>query len=314
MIIWGHGRRRATVGVSWPGRGDAIRERSAQSARSPSCGTRNAPAGVAVPGRPLVDRWIKLRELAHPTPRLSIGGCDESHRHVELARTRISAVPSRPRGVVVPRLERAATVVANTVRGAPVRPAPLHTTAAALGLMALLVLHVGAAGTAGAASMTARALVVSDQARRYLRLAYGALPTEFMGCMIGQVRGPVVFVQRIAPADVDPAQSTRTHVVPRETCEEAGWKGTVGMIHSHPGAERCFYFFPGTEVPSSDAESFARQPYPVDAIMCGDSIVWISRDKVQRQLLLVTASTRATPNRRPGNRVHTGSLLSAQGE
>src|SRR2546430_17712500 len=30
MIIWGHGRRRATVGVSWPGRGDAIRERSAQ--------------------------------------------------------------------------------------------------------------------------------------------------------------------------------------------------------------------------------------------------------------------------------------------
>ncbi len=194
------------------------------------------------------------------------------------------------------------------------RTAPLHATAAALGLMALLVLHVGAAGTAGAASMTARALVVSDQARRYLRLAYGALPTEFMGCMIGQVRGPVVFVQRIAPADVDPAQSTRTHVVPRETCEEAGWKGTVGMIHSHPGGDRCFYYFPGTQVPSSDAESFARQPYPVDAIMCGDSIVWISRDKVQRQLMLVTASTRATPNRRPGNRVHTGSLLSAQGE
>jgi len=25
------------------------------------------------------------------------------------------------------------------------------------------------------------------------------LATEFMGCMIGQVRGPVVFVQRIAP-------------------------------------------------------------------------------------------------------------------
>src|SRR2546425_9550584 len=40
----------------------SIRERSAQSARSPSCATRNAPAGVAVPGRPLVDRWIKLRE------------------------------------------------------------------------------------------------------------------------------------------------------------------------------------------------------------------------------------------------------------
>src|SRR3989454_1085202 len=242
MIIWGHGRRRATVGVSWPGRGDAIRERSAQSARSPSCATRNAPAGVAVPGRPPVDRWIKLRELAHPTPRLSIGGCDEIHRHVELARTRISAVPSRPRGVVVPRLERAATVVANTVRG------------------------------------------------------------------------PVVFVQRIAPADVDPAQSTQTHVVPRETCEEAGWKGTVGMIHSHPGGDRCFYYFPGTQVPSSDAESFARQPYPVDAIMCGDSIVWISRDKTQRQVRLAAGPIPMAADQRPGNRVHTGSLLAARGE
>jgi len=47
--------------------------------------------------------------------------------------------------------------------------------------------------------MTARALVVSDQARRYLTLAYGSRATEFMGCMIGQVHGPVVFVQRIAP-------------------------------------------------------------------------------------------------------------------
>src|SRR2546429_7610953 len=190
MIIWGHGRRRATVGVSWPGRGDAIRERSAQSARSPSCATRNAPAGVAVPGRPLVDRWIKLRELAHPTPRLSIGGCDESHRHVELARTRISAVPSRPRGVVVPRLERAATVVANTVRGAPVRPAPLHTTAAALGLMALLVLHVGAAGTAGAVGMTAGARYVAGQMRRLIRPVYGAHFTTLLRCIIGPGGGP----------------------------------------------------------------------------------------------------------------------------
>jgi len=39
--------------------------------------------------------------------------------------------------------------------------------------------------------------------------------------MIGQVRGPVVFVQRIAPADVEfPFHSTRTHVLPRQTCEE----------------------------------------------------------------------------------------------
>ena len=188
-----------------------------------------------------------------------------------------------------------------------------ETAAAAVGLAALLMLHLGAAG-GGATSMRARALIVSDQARRYLTLAYGSLPTEFMGCMIGQVRGPVVFVQRVAPADVDPAQSTRTHVLPRQTCEQAGWKGPVGIIHSHPGGARCFYYFPGTQVPSSDAASFARQPYPVDAIMCGDSIVWIARDETQRHVQLVTAPTHLTPSRRPGNRVHTGSLLGGQGE
>src|SRR5207245_7235344 len=118
------------------------------------------------------------------------------------------------------------------------------------------------AGSVPVWSITTRALAESYQARRYHTQAYGS-PTEIMGCMIGQVHGPVVFVQRIAPADVDPAHSTRTHVLPRQTCEEAGRTGTVGMIHSHPGGERCFYYFPGTQVASSDAESFARQPYPV---------------------------------------------------
>jgi len=179
--------------------------------------------------------------------------------------------------------------------------------------MALLVLHLGAASDSGAASMVARVLVVSDQARRYLTPAYGSHATEFMGCMIGQVRGPVVFVQRVAPADVDPVHSTRTHVLPRQTCEEAGWVGTVGVIHSHPGGERCFYYFPGTAVASSDAESFARQRYPVDAIMCGDSIVWIGRDRAQRQVRLADGPDLVTQDHQPGNRVHTGTLA-RQGE
>ena len=194
------------------------------------------------------------------------------------------------------------------------RTGRLHTAAAAAVLTALLVLHLGAADAAGPASVTARALVVSDQARRYLALAYGSSPTEFMGCMIGQVHGPVVFVQRIAPADVDPAHSTQTHVLPRQTCEQAGWQGTVGVIHSHPGGERCFYYFPGTQVASSDAEAFGRQPYPVDAIMCGDSIVWISRDKTQRQVRLAAGPIPIAADQRPGNQVHTGSLLLGRGE
>ena len=66
-------------------------------------------------------------------------------------------------------------------------------------------------------------LVLSDQARRFLLLQYRAYPTEFMGCMVGAVRGNEVLVRRIAPADVDPAESKATHVVPKTTCEAAGW-------------------------------------------------------------------------------------------
>src|SRR5437762_12436743 len=73
-----------------------------------------------------------------------------------------------------------------------------------------------------------RSLVISEQARRFLVLQYRSFPTEFMGCMIGEVRGQTVIVRRIAPADVDPPQSTTTHVVPQQTCEEAGWTGKIG--------------------------------------------------------------------------------------
>jgi hypothetical protein len=59
------------------------------------------------------------------------------------------------------------------------------------------------------------------------------------------------------------------------------------MIHSHPTGERCWYYFPGTQVASSDGQSFARQPYAVDAIMCGDHLVWIGRDMTEAHLSLV---------------------------
>jgi hypothetical protein len=164
---------------------------------------------------------------------------------------------------------------------------------AAAGLMVLLALQPEPAHLVGAASIRgshARDLVLSEQARRYLSLSYRSYPTEFMGCMIGEIHGNAVVVRRIAPADVEPQQSTKTRVVPRQTCEEAGWTGTVGVIHSHPDGERCWYYFPGTQVATSDAVSFGRQPYPVDAIMCGDHVVWVSRDMVQQQVPLSPAA------------------------
>ena len=79
------------------------------------------------------------------------------------------------------------------------------------------------------------------------------------------------------------------------------------MIHSHPTGERCWYFFPGTQVASSDGQSFLRQPYPVDAIMCGDNVVWIGRDLQQQQIQLDPRKPVAPPHvHGRGNRVHAG--------
>lgn len=135
-----------------------------------------------------------------------------------------------------------------------------------------------------AASASPAVLILSRQAQRLLALQYRSFPTEFMGCMVGELRGDTVLIERIAPADVDPAQSTATQVVPQQSCEAAGWTSTVGVIHSHPTGERCWYFFPGTAVPTSDGYSFLRGRYPVDAIMCGDRVVWISRSGVQHEV------------------------------
>lgn len=178
---------------------------------------------------------------------------------------------------------------------------------AAAGLAALLALQpepgplvaaawAGEGAGAGAADgTTTSTLILSDQARRYLALQYRSYSTEFMGCMVGEIQDSSVVVRRIAPADVDPSQSAPTYVVPKQSCEQAGWAGTVGMIHSHPGGERCWYHFPGTRVLAADGVSFARQPYPVDAIMCGDRVVWIGRDMVERQLSTAEAGDRDAP-------------------
>src|SRR2546429_2434565 len=186
-----------------------------------------------------------------------------------------------------------------------------RAVAAAAGLITLLALQPEPerfSAVAATGFSDARAVVLAEQARRYLVLQYRSFPTEFMGCMIGEMHGNAVIVHRIAPADVDPKQSTATRVVPNQTCEEAGWTGTVGVIHSHPSGERCWYFCPGTQVATSDAQSFGRQPYPVDGIICGERVAWISRDMVQQQVQLVDADAHAVahPLQR-GNPVHIGS-------
>ena len=60
--------------------------------------------------------------------------------------------------------------------------------------------------------------------------------------------------------------------------------GTVGMIHSHPKAQSCWYYFPGTQVATSDLAVVRAPALSVDAIMCGDTLVWIGRDVQERRM------------------------------
>jgi hypothetical protein len=156
-------------------------------------------------------------------------------------------------------------------------------------LRGALELSVILAGGLHAQAMPAPSvLILADQARRELALVYAAHATELLGCLIGELRGDTVQVDRIAPADVDPAHSTPTHVLPRGNCEQAGWTRTVGMIHSHPDAKECWYLIPGTRVPGSDGESFLRGSYPIDAILCGQRLVWINREMKTSEVRLVS--------------------------
>src|SRR5713101_4058580 len=76
------------------------------------------------------------------------------------------------------------------------------------------------------------------------------------------------------------------------------------MIHSHPGGQRCFYYFPGTQVATSDGHSFALQPYPTQSCAAtgsyGSAATWWSsssrsgpppHDPHQRAGAVVSAAT-----------------------
>src|SRR5437879_5707153 len=186
-------------------------------------------------------------------------------------------------------IKAAAPSVVGRLRGLvdPIRRSgALRAALSVVGIMAALALQPEPGRLVGATSVRARVLVLSAEARRYLSLQYRSYATEFMGCMIGTIRGDAVIVERIAPADVDPAQSTPTRVLPRQTCEDAGWASTVGVIHSHPHGERCFYYFPGTQVATSDAASFAEPADGAHATVWGARVVWINRDMAGQQLQL----------------------------
>lgn len=125
------------------------------------------------------------------------------------------------------------------------------------------------------------ALVLSLSGVARTSLQYFTLsPVEQLGCLIGTVRGDTLVVDSVLPLKAE--QATRTVVTTVEECPA----GAIGRVHSHPDAKFCWYTFPGTAVPSSDAVSFRRSPYPVDAIVCGSKLVWVDRALNQHEQVL----------------------------
>src|SRR2546428_7979979 len=119
------------------------------SARRSASATRAYPEG----------RWGRL------ACGVQVARRHESHAHAELARTRVPAVPSPSRSVVVPRLERAPATLVDAVRGTSVRTGQLHTAAAAAGLTAPPPLPLRAADAAGRGGLTPRGPLLSQPAR-----------------------------------------------------------------------------------------------------------------------------------------------------
>src|SRR5436309_14656267 len=116
----------------------------------------------------------------------------------------------------------------------------LRPLGATLGIVSLLALQpepARLARSAAAHELSAanapRALVLSAQARRFLLLQYRSFSTELIGCMIGEVLAGVVVLTRIAPAAVDPEESTSTPVIPTKTSERPSRSVSAVVIHSH---------------------------------------------------------------------------------
>jgi hypothetical protein len=133
----------------------------------------------------------------------------------------------------------------------------------------------------GLAVPTVSRLDLAPAARAVLA-AFASSPTERLGCLLGSIDGVTVRVDSVVTTDDSAATSTQA--VARTPCPPHA----LGRVHSHPGGEKCWYWFPGTRMETSDAVSFRRGGYAVDAIVCGPALVWVARDggtEAQRVML-----------------------------
>jgi hypothetical protein len=124
----------------------------------------------------------------------------------------------------------------------------------------------------------------SEQAIAMLAAEYAARPhQEFLGCMLGWVRGDTVLVQRVVLAKGQTGDSNSVSLPFDRGCTN-DFDNVIGHIHSHTKAElvkgdQCSYYHlvDGHQRWLQDLTNFRYGPhgYVADAIYCGDRITWL---------------------------------------
>lgn len=136
--------------------------------------------------------------------------------------------------------------------------------------MTRLILVVWAALTAAAFTAVVRTFPHLDFNRGSIAYLQEPDTLERAACLRGVAIGKQFEVVRSVPAMSVPELTTATRIV--AWCDTAS--KPLGMMHTHPKGQNCYYYFPTTHVLSSDGMSANMQPFVIDAILCGDTVVW----------------------------------------
>jgi hypothetical protein len=128
-------------------------------------------------------------------------------------------------------------------------------------------------------------LWISNTARTQLQNLPGDRTYEHLACMIGAIDHNVARIDSIVPVAVDSLHEAKLWVAHQNAC--VSMPNVVGIVHSHPDTDRCWYKFPGTDVPTSDEYGAKSSPFPIDAISCdGKWLVWINKDGLEQRISL----------------------------
>lgn len=140
--------------------------------------------------------------------------------------------------------------------------------------LVLILWAVVTASVFGAVVRTYPGFEIQPRSIAYLQQAD---TLERAACLYGITLGQQYIVTRSTPATSVSQLTTKTRIV--AWCDTA--THPIGMMHTHPQGQNCFYYFPTTQVLSSDGMSAVMQPYALDAILCRDTVVWFDIQRLR---------------------------------